>query len=252
MINKSYFALAFLLAAAPAHAGGLTLYVGDSYTQGVSSAGAALEGLLGGPARVMRYAEVGASALYYARDQVCPRSGCPYDYSIPGHPNGHAGEPLPANFGGLAKLLGEQATKPERVIIALGTNDAQAYCTGGAGMPAVAGKLAGIAHSSGASCTWLGPISFLEGSEVYATCGERFNQYVTALKSAVEAQGCRFVDMRRAGNTQRGCPADNPNYLEKDPAKNCSLHPSARDHMHFAPDDPQIGLWARYAAGHLP
>jgi hypothetical protein len=219
-----------------------TVYVGDSYSQGKNSPGALLEARLGGPSKIRRYAMVGASSADFEKDEVCQPTGCRADYSLPGQVEGLAGAPLKEKFPGLSKLLD---SKPSNVIIALGTNDALSYCSGGLGMPEKARKLAALAK--GSSCVWIGPISFPKGTLIGNACGpEQYNEYVKLLIEAVTQAGCKFVDMRRAGDTSRGCPADNPDYLEPSPEKNCSLQPSDSKKLHFRSGDPQIAIWAKY------
>lgn len=180
-----------------------TLLIGDSHS--VGHFGEALVKELGGRPKVARYAVSAASAQHWAKNPVCPANEeCPFvfGYATPEGPKPGA---LPADFAGLAGLVGQYKQGP--VLIALGTNDLN-RCK-------LAGKPAAMKHvlellkkvPAKRKCVWIGPPLYTKG-RVAENCGAHYELYVNQLRETIEASACDFVDSREVKNPATGKPVE--------------------------------------------
>ncbi|MGZ3712205.1 MAG: SGNH/GDSL hydrolase family protein [Bdellovibrionota bacterium] len=192
--------LLFAFASQFAYADEAILFIGDSHS--VMSFGKSLAQSLG--PSVKRYAVSSTTAADWLKRSICS-SGKPceftYGYSTPA---GDFAGPVPSDLGGINSLLA--STSAKKVIIALGTNDANQRCrlTPSAGMKPIKALLKRLGSRD---CLWVGPPAYKRGP-VFDSCGEAYDLFVSRMESVIRAHGCRFIDSRRILDLQTQQPIE--------------------------------------------
>ena len=201
-----------------------TLLVGDSHS--VGEFGATLENEL--PA-LKRYAVSGSRAGDWLKPKMCPRKeDCPYFRGYVS-PKGYFPGEVPKTFLGLPRLLKQE--KPDLVVVALGTNDANLHCRRATELGiAEITKLAGLIPAK--KCKWVGPPVYTRGP-LEKSCGADYQKFVNQLKAAVVASGCEFIDSREI----------------LDPKTGLAIEADSGDEVHFSAETARI--WARSVAKHF-
>ncbi len=177
------------------------LIVGDSHS--TMDFGSSMAAQLGASFDVKRYAVCSGSAPTFLKDKVCPAgTNCPYrcGYTTP---DGTFNKVVPSTFPGVNGMLSKQ-TPVDMVVIALGTNDGNNSCRTPSGAIQKMRDLIGRLH--GRACFWVGPPAYGPGTEIYRVCGNTYDQFVSLMRTAVSALGCRFIDSREIFDPQTGKP----------------------------------------------
>lgn len=171
------------------------IYLGDSHTAG--DFGARLTQNLTkiyDTASVKRYGVIGASAQHWSKKDVSSIQKLKSGYYCDG--DGNKNGPVPKNFPTATQLF--QGEAPQRVIIALGTNDVHAGCLikdKEDQMMATKALLAQV--RPGSKCTWVGPTQQASDGVITKRCGEdNINKFIDNLRETVNSR-CDFIDSRK-------------------------------------------------------
>lgn len=209
------------------------VYIGDSHTAGSFGQRLALNMTkLYDTTAVKRYGVIGAAAQHWNKKENSTMQKLKIGYYCDG--DGNKNGAVPNNFPTPTQLF--LGAAPQRVVIALGTNDVHNGCLikdKDAQMAATRELISQI--RPGSKCTWVGPTQQNSAGPIVQRCGvDKINAYIENLKSTVSTR-CSFVDSRKL--QVNGKP----------------IVPNAGDKMHF---DSKLGsAWADEVAramGGLP
>ena len=220
------------------------LFIGDSHTAGTFGDEFAKELASAFHGQVSRYGVSSSAVLHWMGRSSFARLTGGWRTSqvgtdgnhtnVNGDPRGHVGPDFPT----YTQLLGQGF---DVVVIALGTNDVNNYCSWNQARQAEAIQLAKSMadRTSGKTCVWVGPPSFTERARViFEGCGGqsgRYDRTVDALKQELE-KSCLYIDSRKfkmPPRTQSGNPL-RPTSLEECYAGTVPMYPDrSSDHVHF-------------------
>lgn len=179
----------------------ILLFIGDSHS--VMDFGKAAQAKLSSAYNVKRYAVCSGSAGTFLKAKVCPAGQrCPY---VCGHstPDGTFTKPVPSTYPGVDGMLSKEVPV-DTVVIALGTNDGNNFCQNpSAGINKMRDL---IGRLGGRKCYWIGPPAYGPGNDIWRACGKKYDQFVTQMRTAISALGCRFIDSREIVDPQTGKP----------------------------------------------
>lgn len=171
------------------------IYLGDSHTAG--DFGARLTQNLTkiyNTTSIKRYGVIGASAQHWGKKDISSIQKLKSGYYCDG--DGNKNGPVPKNFPTATQLF--QGEAPQRVIIALGTNDVHGGCLiKDKEDQMMATKVLLSQVRPGSKCTWIGPTQQASDGVITKRCGDdKINKFIDNLRETVSSR-CDFIDSRK-------------------------------------------------------
>lgn len=208
-----FFAATCSLACQDSTAANRVVYLGDSHTAGGFGASLAQNlTQLYDTSSIKRYGVIGASSQHWSKKDNSSIKKLKIGYYCDG--DGNKSGAVPNNFPSPTQLF--LGVAPERVVIALGTNDVHNGCLvkdKDSQMAATKELLAQI--RPGSKCTWVGPTEQPNDGPIAKRCGQdKVKSFINNLRDTVSSR-CTFIDSRKI--TQNGKP----------------IMPNAGDKLHF-------------------